>query len=257
MLYYLVANVGPKDASRPLAVAYRQGRGHGPKRSEFHPERARLVVQELARLINVIREPSNRPAIEAEIALAQRWYQEKEPERLHIPDKQQAEMGLERHCQPGADPANQRIPDIPWVPGKREFPFLSTCLWLGLAHGDTSLYDIHHQPLGTTFADAMEYVMVVIDVSNPAHPRYGIINRQINYLAEVNPYEWDPVESRDPVEAPVPVMDGLSRRTETATDFVSRCRLEGLRGELESLRKFRKIRAEALECKLPLIYEPG
>ena len=83
----------------------------------------------------------------------------------------------------------------------REFPFFSTSLRLVLTHGDSSLHDIHHQPLGAVFREEkLDYGMAVIEISDLDQLRYGIVGFCINYMAEVEAHDQDPEESPDPAE---------------------------------------------------------
>lgn len=257
-LFYIVANVGQDTNVRPLAVAYRQGHGWGPGRGTSAKGRARQATQDTLRLMDVLSEPTNRIAIQAELALAARWYQGdgfQEPERHEVPDQLQAELILNRHRQRETrhlQLQQQNIPEIAWISGMREFPFLSTCLWLGLAHGDTRLRDIHHQPLGTVFREnKLEYGMAVIDISDLNNLRYGIVGLHIMYMAYIKEPEWDPEESPDPVEDPIPVLEELTqpiRAVLSAQKFQTKFHVDDAKDEIGRLNKYRTVDITVLDC---------
>jgi hypothetical protein len=71
-LFSVVANVGPHSASRPLAVAYRQGNDVDTSLSSM--ARVEHVVADTLALIEILSGPANRAPLEAERALAEDWY---------------------------------------------------------------------------------------------------------------------------------------------------------------------------------------
>lgn len=170
------------------------------------------VIQDCVNLINILSEPSNRIALEAELSLAGAWYQGysyRDPTRVEIPDTPQPKFNFSDASYHVQCP---EMPELPWAGGIREFPFISICLRLGLnRNSDTRLHDVQEQSLGTVFQDdKVEYGMVVLDISDLDRVRYGIVGHAINYMAEVVLNvgdEWDPVEDEPPREETVPVIE--------------------------------------------------
>jgi hypothetical protein len=70
-LFAVVANVGPGGASRPLAVAYRQGDFHI---NETYFELVDHFVADTLALTEILSDPANRAPLEAERSLAEDWY---------------------------------------------------------------------------------------------------------------------------------------------------------------------------------------
>jgi len=238
-VFYVVADVGlpgTAESYRPLVVTYRQGHGPGPCRNRSHcDQRVYHVLEDCARILNILTEPTNRVALEAELNPALAWYQGahySEPDRVEIPDTPQ---------QPGYDfslcknareqkPGKPERPELPWADGGREFPFVSTCLRLALNRDGvygTRLGDVQEQPLGTTFrGDKLEYGMVVIDISDLDSIGYGIIGLQINYEADIYLLEtlsWDCMQSWEPGRGPIPQLEkSRSRVPLSATRYIKK-----------------------------------
>ncbi|GAB1317085.1 Proteophosphoglycan ppg4 [Madurella fahalii] len=218
-VFYVVADVGfpgTDDSYRPLAVTFRQGHGPGPCRNGSRSgQRVLHVIQDCARIIDILTEPANRIALDAELALAVAWYRGghySEPERIEIDDAPQPGYDFSALKSVWKDkPGNPERPELPWAPGTREFPFVSSCLRLALNRDDTygtRLGDVQEQPLGTVFGgNKLEYGMVVIDISDLGNVRYGIVGLEISYVADIDiigsPCGWDYVESRMPDREPV------------------------------------------------------
>ncbi|KAF7552218.1 hypothetical protein G7Z17_g4465 [Cylindrodendrum hubeiense] len=183
-LFYIVANIGPAGAHRPLAVALRQG-DDVQYSLDF---RVRRVVGDTMRLVRVLSEPANRIALEAKMELAAAWYRSSDHETHHlqrpeVPDVIQPQI-LAREDSPFCVPR----PELPWSHVIREFPFISTCLILGLTDDPvnrTRPHDVQLQPLTTAFRDdRYEYGMVVLDISDLDDIGYGIVAFPIHYMAE-------------------------------------------------------------------------
>ncbi|KAJ6149089.1 hypothetical protein N7471_000288 [Penicillium samsonianum] len=228
-LFSVVANVGPRGASRSLGVAYRQGND----RDAFASSQARVenVVADTLALIEILSDPMNRAPLEAERALAEGWYRRSQggnetesTKRPTIPDTPQPPFivpdGSWRREQP------QILPELPWHDDAlSEFPFIATCLLLGLLRDDgdiddgdsdanatysnsTRPGDIQLQPLSTIFrGDCTEYGLVVLDISDlDSGVKYGIVGFPVCYMAEVTFYckegGWDPVEDPPPKKEP-------------------------------------------------------
>ncbi|KAJ5320670.1 hypothetical protein N7508_000953 [Penicillium antarcticum] len=202
-LFSVVANVGPRGASRSLAVAYRQGNDRDASAS------SRTRVENVA-----------------ERALAEGWYRRSQggnetesTERPTISDTPQPPFivldGSWRREQP------QILPELPrHDDALSEFPFTTTCLLLGLLRDDgdgnasvthsnrTRPGDIQLRPLSTAFrGDCTEYGLVVLDISDlDSGIKYDIVGFPVCYMAEVTFYckegGWDLVEDPPPKKEP-------------------------------------------------------
>ncbi|KAL4922567.1 hypothetical protein BDW62DRAFT_18 [Aspergillus aurantiobrunneus] len=218
-LFAVVANVGPGGASRPLAVAYRQGDNHI---NEAYFELVDHFVADTLALTEILSDPANRAPLEAERSLAEDWYRQSqgpnEPplyQRSSVPDSVQPPF---KPWYERTDPL-QRQPQLPWRDDAlTEFPFTATCLLLGLLgdNGDgnakatkrtrTRPGDVQLQPLSTVFrGDCLEYGLVVLDISDlNSGVKYGIAAFPVRYMAEVQyrSADWDPVEDPQPEKEP-------------------------------------------------------
>ncbi|KAJ5522338.1 hypothetical protein N7527_006453 [Penicillium freii] len=221
-LFAVVANVGPSGASRPLAVAYRQGCDRTTE--PWH----RLVADTLA-LIEILSDPANRAPLEAERALAEDWYRRSKGDEAHInkrpsvPDSPQPPFVVPdgRHKKPVL-----LRPQLPWYDDTlSEFPFITTCLLLGLLRDDSDAInsnsarpgDVQLQPLSTIFrGDCAEYGLVVIDISDLDSVKYGIVAFRMHYMAEVwyrgRSMGWDPVEDKPPLKEPDVILESSRPR---------------------------------------------
>ncbi|KAF1994462.1 hypothetical protein P154DRAFT_567310 [Amniculicola lignicola CBS 123094] len=208
-LIYIVANVGPRGSTRPLAVAYRQGNDIS------RPSQARIenLVTDILSLLKVLSESANRTSLEAERALATDWYREcqdadTEAKTAAVPDSPQPPF---HSWKDEWEPIWQ--PELPQNDAPREFPFTCTCLVSGLLQGSKSTRtgDVQLQPLSTPFCgDCVEYGMVIIDISNLEHVKYGIVAFPVRYMADAVYHshygEWDPVEDEPPRKEPDTVL---------------------------------------------------
>lgn len=262
-LFYIVANVGPGKTSRPLAVTYRQGHRLdpcrlGPVGGRSTTDCVALVMKECARIASILTEPANRIALEAERDLATSWYGQDRhdpPEQVELPDTVQPPFNFEKFQN-----EQQDIPERPWAAGIREFPFISTCLRVGLhsvGYGETRLLDVQEQPLGTVFrGDKLEYGVVVFDVSDLDAVRYGLIGFHVDYTAEVDVTRtghWDRVEDSPPSQDPVLVLEEpRSRVFLTAAKYAKKFPSRDLDPELKQLKKLKLADPAALDCELLL-----
>ncbi|KAH7141552.1 hypothetical protein B0J13DRAFT_637305 [Dactylonectria estremocensis] len=102
-----------------------------------------------------------------------------------------------------------RVTQLPWSHDIREFPFISTCLMLGLTSDHvyrTRPHDVQAQPLATTFRDDQpEYGMVILDISDRDDIGHGIVSFPFHYMGETQPNYWgeyDPIEDGPPSREP-------------------------------------------------------
>jgi hypothetical protein len=208
-LFYVVANVGPGGSTRPLAVAYRQGNNVNSSRHA----RIENLVTDILSLLKIFSKSVNRAPLEAERVRATEWYRQHaaadaEAKSAALPDSPQPPF---RGWKDEWKPIWQ--PELPQNDAPREFPFTSECLVSGLLHGseNTRTGDVQLQPLSTPFyGDCLEYGMVVIDISNLEHVKYGIVAFPVRYMADVVYHshygEWDPVEDHPPRKEPDKVL---------------------------------------------------
>ncbi|KAL1607876.1 hypothetical protein SLS60_002814 [Paraconiothyrium brasiliense] len=204
-LFYVVANIGPGGSTRPLAVAYRQGNDV----SSSPLSRIENVVNDILSLVNVLSEPANQTPLEAERALATDWYLQRkdtntEPRPAALADSPQPPFrGWKEEWK------TIMQPELPRNDTAGEFPSTSACLVSGLLRGSKSTRtgDVQLQSLSTPFyGDCLEYGMVVVDISNLEHIKYGIVAFPVRYMAHVDYHSecggWDPVEDDPPRKEP-------------------------------------------------------
>jgi hypothetical protein len=162
-------------------------------------------------VIRILCSALNRTAIEAERNLANSFYGNHTPERVYSKEESEANtFDIFEEAELVEDPQDSEhgngIQDCP-------FPFLSTCLLLGLS------YDASHcetkraqlEPLGTAYQDGiMGTGMVVIDISDLDSIRYGIVAFEIHHMAHIRLHPriyWDPAESIRPEDEPEEVLE--------------------------------------------------
>ncbi|KAH6848213.1 hypothetical protein B0I37DRAFT_342539 [Chaetomium sp. MPI-CAGE-AT-0009] len=274
-LFFIVADVGapgPEGSHRPLAVTYRQGRGHGPGRNiENEWGRVRQVVRDCARAVDVLTCPANRVAIEAELSLAAAEHRGRrcpeEPQRVQVPDLPQPSLTdrMFWHGRPPGDP-EQTPPrqSPPWVDAGaiREFPFISSCLRVALNRLDDDgsgarLDDVQERPLATVFRDdALEYGAVVIDISDLDAVRYGIVGSKISYVAAVGAvfsgFGWDRVESMYDGPQPELYLDNSGARTPlSAGAYMAKFGFDEALDGVERLEKYCIVEPRALRYISP------
>jgi hypothetical protein len=204
-VFYVVANVGQGGRTRPLAVAYRQGNDV----SKSPVPRIENLVNDILSVVKVLSEPASRAVLEAERARATDWYRQRqgadtEPRPAALPDSPQPPFaGWKDEWRPFVQP------ELSGNETPIEFPSTSTCLVEGLLRGtkSTRTGDVQLQPLSTPFyGDCLEYGMVVVDISNLEHVKYGIVGFPVCYKAYVDYHSqyggWDPVEDDPPRQEP-------------------------------------------------------
>lgn len=238
-LFYIIANVGfpgTNGSQRPLAVTYRQGHSSGPtKRWWVSIDRAQQLLDDCASIVTLLSEPTNRAALEAELASAVAWYRGKgrdaEVERPVIPDTPQPPF-VWRDPNIGSD-----RPELPWAAGIREFPLISSCLRLALNRPGDAYYqgsrprregDVQEQPLSTVFDnEKLEYGMDVIDISDLNDVHYGIVARRIEYWGH-HPFEDDGFDGDWHTPTPMGIQQEKpgSRQPKSCAEYMSQHRYE-------------------------------
>ncbi|KAH6692715.1 hypothetical protein F5X68DRAFT_250930, partial [Plectosphaerella plurivora] len=248
-VFYIIADVGQPGTTsgyRPLAITYRQGHCVGPSPFWSCHDRVNEVVHNCASIISVLTEPSNRVALEAELALAAAWYREGagardiDLERPEIPDAPQPQFSTNNRPR-GHD--IDRRPELPWADGIREFPFISTCLRLALNRYDglhhitrRRVGDVQEQPLETAFRnDRLEYGIVVIDISDLDNVRYGINGSQVEYFAELD-LLIDILEMGPPQDPRIKLEKTRSRKLVSGSAYMRKCGMYDLTDAIQRLK---------------------
>ncbi|KAF4465577.1 hypothetical protein FALBO_7575 [Fusarium albosuccineum] len=254
-LFYIVANVGPDGAQRPLSVALRQG--VDVRSGSKH--RVKRVLGDIVRLLHVLSEPANRIAIEAERALAAAWYRSSDYvalplQRPEVPDAVQPPWYI-KDDSPFLGPRAE----LPWSHDICEFPFISTCILLGLTSDpvySTRAHDVQFQPLATVFRDdRREYGMVVLDISDLDDIGYGIVAFPIHYMAEVQPDPWrgyDPIEDPPAQEPDIVLTQNRPRIPRSAGQYAYKLWYGGHQTVLKELYKFRLVDVNTFDYIWPL-----
>jgi hypothetical protein len=187
---------------------------------------------------------ANRAAIHAELALAADFYR-----RGNTPTSA---------ALPISDPLRWGISELmrseqSWDRGIREFPFLSTCLLLGVAYDSSTgqCYPAQPQKLGTVFRDdSLAYGMAVVDISNLDAVRYGIVAFCI--LRVIQPPRQPPrrhTQSMTEYGPPFPEPQ-RQRKPLSAAEYMSKFDYRHPEpGALERIRRMPLVDETAFECE--------
>lgn len=262
-LFYIVADIGLSesgDSHRPLAVAYRQGHGLSPGRYDTRAElRVHHVLEDCARLASILSDPTNRAALEAEMALARSWYQERlqhpAPHRPVVPDDVQPTFSNERDRDTRTGIPER--PELECAGGIREFPFTSTCLRLAL-NADRTYFtrpgDVQEQPLDTVFyLNNVEYGAVVFDVTDLDSVGYGILSLSVIYSFEDYNYvqdTYDAVDSWHPGDTPaIQLEKSQKRRPLSGTAYMRKHGMRNVTSAIERLGRNSVIKGAVLNCE--------
>lgn len=266
-LFYIVADIGfseSGDSHRPLAVAYRQGHGLSPGRYDTRAElRVHHVLEDCARLASILSDPTNRVGLEAEVALARYWYEERlqhpAPHRPVVPDEIQPAFWNEKDKDTRTGMPDR--PELEWPGGIREFPFTSTCLRLAL-NADRTYFtrpgDVQEQSLDTVFhLDNVEYGAVVIDLTDLDSVGYGILSSRVIYSFEDydfrNDFENDMYGIMDgwrPTNMPaIQLEKSRSRRPLSGTDYMRKHGVDNITSAIERLRRHPVIKEAVINCR--------
>ena len=246
-LFYIVANVGPRGAYRPLAVSLVETTLEQTLRGPY-------LIRICAHIINILRDEANQLAIRGELRLAEEFYRSgHKPPRAEVP---------EPYAWPGILELEESGPERPWNRDLREFPFLSTCLLLGAGHEPTLpiSYDVRTEPLGTTYRDdSLEYGMVAFDISDLDNPCYGIVAFTVDLMAEVNVEDddvgYDPVEDSPPEDDPVPTVEENRPRVPlSAREYIAKFRYYDDGDAVQTLEHLSLIDTRVLDCKCRRLY---
>jgi hypothetical protein len=172
-LFYVVAKIG--DGHRPLGVVLLEI-------AEFSTPQA--VILACLRLINIFSDLENRAPILAEISLAQKFYKGKE----NVPA-----IGIPA----SKTPSNSSLDGRQWITDAPEFPFILTCLFLGV-DGDPARAgswggNVRTEKLGSVDpGNRLDDGMVVVDISDLDRIGYGIIGFRVQNVSRNNipSYQW-------------------------------------------------------------------
>jgi hypothetical protein len=168
-LFLLVANIGPGESHRPVAVALVQGNlSFGVHGSD--------VIQYCVQTIDILSDPGNQIAIRTDLALATDFYKNDKREDL-LP-----RVRLPQLTQPYHGPKVDTNFIREWDQSISPFPFTATCLQLGIGYNPAidSEAPVRKEALGTVFHDdSLEHGMVVIDISDLDDIHHGFFGISI------------------------------------------------------------------------------
>jgi hypothetical protein len=128
------------------------------------------------RIISILSSPTNRKAIQCELSLAVRFYQDGHQAPLH--ELSEPERPASEHS-PDPEEWRHRAHYERWDHLPAEFPFITSCVLLGSVHwpGSWKSYHARLLPLGTVYRDtSFEYGMVVVDLTDLDNVSYGIVS---------------------------------------------------------------------------------
>ncbi|KAG7285882.1 hypothetical protein NEMBOFW57_008176 [Staphylotrichum longicolle] len=165
----------------PVAVIRRDG-----GRDVMDSIQGEAILGALQRTIAIFSDPANYLGIRSELSLAAQFYQDPnntlpQTELSNTPYWGRRSLTAASECERGL----------------REFPFISTCLKLGLVldwdRGFGFGLAPGAAPLGTVFRDTnLEYAMAVIDISDLSAIRYGILAFRTTLMIHVPEAYKDP-----------------------------------------------------------------
>lgn len=261
-LFYIVADISLSesgDSYRPLAVAYRQGHGPSPGRYDTRAEvRVHHVLEDCARLASILSDPTNRAALEAEMALARSWYQGRLqhplPHRPVVPDEMQPAFSNEKWKDTRTGMPDR--PELEWSGSIREFPFTSTCLRLAL-NADRTYFtrpgDVQEQSLDTVFhLNNVEYGAVVLDVTDLDNVGYGILGSSVIYAFEDYDPRWEiycVVDGWKPGNMPaIQLEKSRARQPLSGTDYMRKHGMHDVTNAIERLRRHSVIKGAVIKC---------
>lgn len=240
-LFYIMANVGPSDSYRRLAVTLVQG-------NAASPIKGCNLVRTCLRIMTILSDVANQLAVRGELRLAKEFYQR----GSNLP---RAELP-EPNPWPGLSDLEGDSYERAWDRGLREFPFLSTCLLLGTGYDPSTgvSYDVRTEPLGTVYRDdSLEYGMVALDISDLDSIRYGIVGFTVSFMAEVNlrdDGDYDPVEDSPPEDDPVPTLEEDRPRVPlSAREYMSKFYHHGHDDVVQMLEQKLLIDNRVLDCR--------
>lgn len=183
LVVFVVAKLGPNSSGQhyPVAVIRRDG-----GRDVMDSIQGEAVLGALQRTIAIFSDPANHLGVQSELSLAAQFYQNhnnalSQTELSNTPYWGRRALTAASECERGL----------------REFPFISTCLKLGLVldwdRGFGFGLAPGAAPLGTVFRDTnLEYAMAVIDISDLSAIRYGIFAFRTTLMIHVPETYKDP-----------------------------------------------------------------
>jgi hypothetical protein len=170
LVVFVVSKLGP-GPHYPLAVVRREG-GF----DSLGAIQGRDVLAAIQGTIAVFSDPANHSGIQSELTLAAEFYR--------------GAGGALPPIELSNTPAWMReVVTLEGDGGLREFPFISTCLRLGVAFDWKRGVDLPalQAPLGTVFRDTnMEYAMAVVDISDLGEIRYDIVAFRTTIMIHVS-----------------------------------------------------------------------
>lgn len=129
------------------------------------------------RIVTIFKNPTNHPAVRAELALAAGYY------TRHDDSKYLDHVELPELNRIMSQPTLRRM--RPWYSGMQEFPFTTACLLNGV--GFDAQQGVSNtaqpEPLGTVYRDtSIEWGMVVIDITKLDAIHYGIVGFNVGRM---------------------------------------------------------------------------
>ncbi|KAK0668118.1 hypothetical protein QBC41DRAFT_394541 [Cercophora samala] len=245
LVVYIVAKLGLNGTGQhyPLAVVKREG-----GLIDLDAVQGRDVLSAILGTVAVFSDPANHVGIESELSLADQFYQDPN-NRLHRTELSNTPAWMRRCIAPQ------------WECGVPEFPFISTCLLLGVAFDRERGVGLPalHAPLGTVFSDTnMEYAMAVVDITDLNSIRYGITAFRSSVMIQIHepPREHDEYsdwgDSDPPGLRELRLEDNRVRDPLSAAAYMAKFEYKPCDSLVENLDKVELIDTEALERIWPL-----
>lgn len=205
--------------------------------------RVHHVLEDCTRLTCILSDPTNRAALEAEMALARSWYQGRLqnplPLRPVVPDEMQPTFSNEKWKDTRTGMPDR--PELEWSGGIREFPFTSTCLRLAL-NADRIYFtrpgDVQEQSLDTVF-----------HLNNVG---YGILGTSVIYAFEDYDPTWEiycVVDGWKPGNMlAIQLKKSQARRPLSGTDYMHKHGMHDVTNAIERLRRHSVIKGAVIKC---------
>ncbi|KAE9371641.1 hypothetical protein N431DRAFT_508367 [Stipitochalara longipes BDJ] len=226
-IIFVVTQIGGRH--RPLAVLH----CGQPYMSPSDGLQGRHIIFLCLRIIAIFSDSTNRVAIQSEIAIAADFYQDSD--NLHL-----APIELLEEPRP--------ILPLEWT--TPEFPFVSTCLLLGVGYWGSS-GNSKPGPLGTVYRDNKlnhNYGMIVIDITDLDFIRYGIIGFMVRTMVWDEGHEWD---LEGPVGDEEPTLENDRPRTPlSASEYINKFEYDTCQ-EVSELDRLPLIDASAMDFVWP------
>ena len=230
-VFYVISQIDGQQ--RPLAVVIRQA----ITIANFEPSRGEDITPSCLRTLKIFSDPANRVAIESEVDIATDFYRESDNLSLptaELPDFMKFTRSYGIH-------SDWNMP---------EFPFVSTCLLLGVGL-PPSMSMSRSGPLGTVYRDKdIRHGLVVVDITDLDNIRFGIIAFTVRLMVWDEGHEWN---LEGPIGTPVPTLENdRPRRPLSAAQYIAKFRYDSS-PEVSELEKIPPIDVSVMDRKsIPL-----